>query len=83
MARRGHKSIETKHYEERIKKAAALTAQDVMTSQPTTIESTATPREAGKIMSSKRHSRLPVVDHGRCVGLVTRADVLAAMTAEE
>jgi CBS domain-containing protein len=25
------------------------------------------------------HSRLPVVEHGRYVGLVTRADVLAAL----
>lgn len=73
----------TKHYEERIKKAAALTAKDVMTENPTTIESTATPREAGKLMSARHHSRLPVVDHGRCVGLVTRADVLAAVTAED
>jgi CBS domain-containing protein len=72
----------TKHYEGRIKKAAAMTANDLMTKKPATIESTATPHEAAKIMSSKRHSRLPVVDHGRCVGLVTRADVLAAVTAE-
>jgi CBS domain-containing protein len=72
----------TKHYEDRIKKAAAMTANDLMTEKPATIESKATPLEAAKIMSTKHHSRLPVVDHGRCVGLVTRADVLAAVTAE-
>lgn len=72
----------TKHYEERIKKAAAMTAKDLMTADPATIESTATPHDAAKIMSSKHHSRLPVVDHGRCVGLVTRADVLSAITNE-
>src|ERR1700712_3750927 len=50
-----------KHYEERIKKAAAYRASDLMTADPATIESTATPHEAAKIMSSKHHSRLPVV----------------------
>src|SRR3954453_21287042 len=45
----------TKHYEERIKKAAAYRASDLMTSDPATIEATATPHEAAKVMSAKHH----------------------------
>jgi CBS domain-containing protein len=29
-----------------------------------------------------KHNRLPVVDHGRLVGVVTRIDVLDALTAD-
>lgn len=72
-----------RHFEEKLKKAAALTAADLMTEDPATVDVTATPREAARVMSERHHNRLPVTEHGRCVGLVTRADVLAALTAEE
>ena len=38
---------------------------------------------AAHIIVERGHSRLPVVEHGRYVGLVTRADVLAALSAAE
>ena len=31
----------------------------------------------------KKHNRLPVVEHGRLVGVVTRADVLEGLTRED
>lgn len=72
----------TKHYEERLKKASAMTAKDLMTPDPATIAPSATPHEAAKLMAAKRHSRLPVVESGRCVGFLTRADVLAAIVED-
>jgi CBS domain-containing protein len=71
------------HFEKKLKKAAAATAGDLMTSDPVTIEHDATPLEAARKMSDGHHSRLPVIEHGRCVGLVTRADVLAALARGE
>ena len=35
-----------------------------------------------RLIARKRHNRLPVIEHGRLVGVVTRVDVLDALTAE-
>jgi CBS domain-containing protein len=53
-----------------------------MTEHPVTIDADATPREAAKVIVEKHHNHLPVVEHGRLVGLVTRADVLSALVEE-
>ena len=37
---------------------------------------------AARLISSKKHNRLPVVEHGRLVGVVTRLDVLDALAHE-
>jgi CBS domain-containing protein len=34
-------------------------------------------QEAARVIAREGHNRLPVVEHGRLVGLVTRLDVLA------
>jgi CBS domain-containing protein len=36
--------------------------------------------EAARIISQRGHNRLPVVEDGRLVGVVTRLDVLEALT---
>jgi CBS domain-containing protein len=69
------------HFEERLRKAFASTARDMMTEDPVTIEPDATVEEAARLIARKRHNRLPVVEHGRLVGVVTRVDVLDALTA--
>src|SRR3954447_2393466 len=67
-------------FERRLKKAMAATVRDMMTSNPTTIAPDADVHEAGRLISSSGHNRLPVVEHGRLVGVITRADVLRALT---
>jgi CBS domain-containing protein len=64
------------HFEERARKAFAATAEDMMTEDPITIEPDATIREAAGLIARKKHNRLPVIEHGRLVGIVTRVDVL-------
>lgn len=71
------------HFEERARKAFASTAEEMMTPDPVTIEPSATVREAARIIARKKHNRLPVVEHGRLVGVVTRVDVLDALTADD
>jgi CBS domain-containing protein len=68
-----------KHYEERLKKAYASKASDMMTEDPLTIAPDADVAEAARIIAEKGHNRLPVVEHGRLVGVVTRLDVLEAL----
>ena len=57
-------------------------AQDVMTEEPITIHPDATVGEAAREIARNTHNRLPVVEHGRLVGVVTRIDVLDALTAD-
>jgi CBS domain-containing protein len=71
------------HFEERARKAYAATAEDMMTPDPITIEPDASVREAAKLIATKKHNRIPVIEHGRLVGVVTRVDVLEALTREE
>jgi CBS-domain-containing membrane protein len=71
-----------RRFESRLRKAAALRAEDLMTADPITIDPTAGVREAGRIIIRTHHDRLPVTEHGRLVGVVTRVDVLEALTRE-
>src|SRR5918999_798791 len=69
------------HWEERVRKAFAATAEDMMTPDPVTIGRDGTIRDAARLIARKKHNRLPVVEHGRLVGVVTRVDVLHALTS--
>lgn len=70
-----------KHFEERARKAFAATAEDMMTPDPLTVGPDEPAEHAARLISEKHHNRLPVVDEeGRLVGVVTRVDVLAALT---
>ncbi|HEV3000634.1 MAG TPA: CBS domain-containing protein [Solirubrobacteraceae bacterium] len=66
-------------FEERLRKAAAADVEDMMTADPITVDAAADVREAARIMADKKHNRLPVVEHGRYVGLVSRAEVLETL----
>ena len=70
------------HFEERLRKAAASKARDLMSADPVTIEASADVREAARLIADKGHNRLPVTEDGRLVGMVTRADVLGALTRD-
>src|SRR5918998_3202267 len=71
------------HFEERLRKATAALARDLMTEDPVTIEPSATVQEAARLISRSKHNRLPVVEHGRLVGVVTRVDVLESLSRDE
>ena len=70
------------HFEDRLRKATAALARDLMTPDPVTIEPSATVQEAARKISRSKHNRLPVIEHGRLVGVVTRIDVLEALTRD-
>jgi CBS domain-containing protein len=72
-----------RHFEERLRKATAALAKDLMTEDPVTIEPTATVRQAARLIARSKHNRLPVVEHGQLRGVVTRLDVLDALTHED
>ena len=70
-----------KRYEERLRRAFAATVADMMTSDPLTVTPEDSARDAARLIAEHKHNRLPVVDgDGRLVGVVTRVDVLEALT---
>jgi CBS domain-containing protein len=71
--------LRLQRFDDRLKKAFGGTATDMMTPDPTAIEPDASVREAARIISESGHNRLPVVEHGRLVGMVSRVDVLGAL----
>ena len=71
-----------KPFEDRVKKAIASNVEEMMTPDPVTVSPDTDVHEAARIIAEKRHNRLPVVEHGRLVGVVTRLDVLAALVSD-
>ena len=65
--------------EDRLRKATAAEVEDMMTPDPITVDADADVREAARLISQHRKNRLPVVEHGRYVGMVSRADVLESL----
>ena len=56
------------------------TVADIMTMD---VRPDDTPRHAAKLIAEHHHNRLPVIDpEGELVGMVTRVDVLEALTRE-
>ena len=70
-------------FEDKLRKAFAAKAADMMSRDPDMIGPNATAREAATKIHESGHNRLPVVDDdGRLVGVVTRVDLLGALAAE-
>ena len=68
-------------FEDRLRKAFASKAADMMTKDPDSVSPDTTVREAARLIHESGHNRLPVVEDGRLVGVVTRVDVLGALAA--
>lgn len=68
-----------KHFEQRLQKAFAVTVDQLMTHDPITIGPDEPVEAAARLIARERHNRLPVVEHGRLVGMVTRLDVMGAL----
>jgi CBS domain-containing protein len=68
-------------FEERLRKAFASNAADMMTRDPDVVSPDTTVQEAARLIHDSGHNRLPVVEDGRLVGVVTRVDLLGALAA--
>ena len=69
-------------FEERLKKAAAATVEDMMTAPAVVVEADDPIRKAARMIAESGHNRLPVEEDGHLVGIVTRADVLRVIASE-
>jgi CBS domain-containing protein len=68
-------------FEGRLRKAFASTAADMMTRHPDTVAPDTSAKDAARLVHESGHNRLPVVEDGRLVGVVTRLDLLGALAA--
>lgn len=69
---------ESRESQTQMAKLEAATAAEAMTAPPLTIDPTRPMSEAAAIMTTHGVNRLPVVDDGVLVGIVTRADLVRA-----
>jgi CBS domain-containing protein len=68
-------------FEERMKKAVAATASQMMSGDPRTVGPGDDVHTAAHVMVETGHNRIPVVEDGRLVGVISRADVVQALAA--
>lgn len=69
---------ESRETQAQLAKLAAVVAAEAMTAPAITIGAGRPISEAAALMTSRRVNRLPVVDDGRLVGIVTRTDLVRA-----
>ena len=69
-----------KGFEKRLDKAFATKVSELMTADPIVVNDYASAETVARRIADEHHNHLPVVDdEGRFVGMVTRADALAAL----
>jgi len=73
----------TARFENELRKAVAADVQAVMTPDPTTIDVDAPVEDAATLLIERDVSRLPVLENGRLVGIVSKSDVVRSLLVEE
>lgn len=63
-----------------MKVAVKLKAKDFMNPKPITINHDADIAEAARLMSTRKINRLPVIKNNKLVGIVSRADIIRALS---
>jgi CBS domain-containing protein len=66
-----------------VSKALGSTVGEVMSGKPVYVQSDDTIETAATLMHDSQVSRLPVIDDGRLVGLLSQNDILRAVIAED
>ncbi len=68
--------------EEELNKMAGSTVNDICTHEPATVAPDTPLDEIATIMAEKHLHTLPVMENGRLVGVVGKADIIRALTAK-
>jgi CBS-domain-containing membrane protein len=72
-----------KGFENRLNKAFATNVRDLMTADPVSVRTDDEVEKAARLIAEEHHNHLPVTDgDGKVAGMITRADVLAALVDE-
>jgi CBS domain-containing protein len=66
-------------FEERVRKSIGSKVSEIMTTEVVSASPQESVREVATLMADRNVNRLPVVDDGRLVGIVTRGDIVRAI----
>lgn len=69
-----------KKYDEELRKAIGAVIDDVMTEEVVTVEENASIEDVATLMVEKEISRLPVTKEGKIIGIVTKRDIIEAIS---
>lgn len=69
----------TAKFEHELKKAVAATVGDVMTTDPVTVQADSSVEDLATLLVDRNLSKVPVLEGGALVGIVTKSDVLRAV----
>lgn len=70
-------------FESELKKAVAATVADIMTGDPVTVDADASIEDVATLMVDRNVSRLPVVEGGTVIGIVSKSDIVRTLASEE
>jgi len=65
-----------KKFKEHLRKAAAATVADLMTPAPLSVAANDPARKAASLMARHGFDRVPVEEHGKVVGIISRHDIM-------
>lgn len=68
-----------KKFQEELKKITAYKVKELMTKDVVTVEMNAPIEEIATLMIEKKINRIPVVEEGKVIGIITRQNVLKSM----
>lgn len=71
-----------KRFDEEVRRSIGTVAEQIMTREVVTVEPDATIGEVAKIMFERKVNPVPVVDQGRVVGIISRADIIRLIVRE-
>ena len=70
-------------FEERVRKQIASKVSEIMTEEVVSVPPDESVREVATLMADRGVNRLPVVEDGRLVGIVTRGDIVRAIAQKK
>jgi CBS domain-containing protein len=71
-----------KRFEEGLRKAVAATVGEVMTSEPVIVGPDATLEDLATLLVNREVSRLPVIEDGKLIGIISKHDLVRSLASE-
>ena len=71
-----------RRFENELRKAVGAEVKDVMTRDPVTVTADMSVEDVATLMVDREVSRLPVLEAGRLVGIISKSDVVRSLASE-